>query len=155
MTAPKKSKSPVKKSKAPAPDNITVDIPKNKAAGGAAGAVVGGIVGGPVGAVVGGVVGASLAGNTAKVKKAISEGVTTVRKSGMGKTVSDAVHTAGKKIAKAYEQAKAKVQKLTTRKANVVAKKVKVVAKKAKTAAKTVSKAVKKSVPGVKKKARR
>ena len=89
-------------------DDITIVIPKQKAAGGAAGAVVGGIVGGRVGALLGGVVGAAVAGNSKRVKDAIRSGVDAAKKSAVGQRVKNAATAAGKRVAGAYGRLKSR-----------------------------------------------
>ncbi len=85
----KKPKSP----KRAADDDITVSIPRKKAAGAAAGAVVGGVMGGPVGAVVGGVVGTLMTGNTKNLKAA---GARLARTPAVGKLQKIAAKKAGR-----------------------------------------------------------
>jgi DNA-binding protein HU-beta len=129
---------PTKSSKATSTqDTITVNIPKNKAAGGAAGAVVGGIMAGPVGALVGGALGAYVPGNTAKVKKAVSTGVTAARNSKLGQLVKRTATNAGNRISKVFQKVKAKVTAKT------------------KSAAATAKKTVAKKAPAPKKAAKR
>jgi hypothetical protein len=90
-------------------EDITIVIPRKKAAGGAAGAVVGGIVGGPVGAVVGGVVGAAVAGNTKEMKRAIASGVEAARNSVFGGRVKYAATEARRRVTGAFDRLKTRV----------------------------------------------
>lgn len=120
-------------------DDITIVIPKQKAAGSAAGAVVGGIVGGRVGALLGGVVGAAVAGNSAKVKGAIRSGLDAAKKSAIGRKVKNAATAAGKRVAGAYERLKSRAG-FTSGKQEPARKTRKPVAKKPRTTAKASKK---------------
>src|SRR5215210_8106350 len=79
--------------------DITVSVPRDKAAGAAAGAVVGGVVAGPIGAVVGGVVGSMVAGNTEKIGNAMSSTAKrAARKNPVVKSLQKSVSSAAGKM---------------------------------------------------------